>query len=121
MRCEKCSQLRPLFKKPSYIPINQVIEDLELFFEAIDVCVRVTVGGEAFLHPDIFSILSWLKNEKKAISVLLITNGIALPAKECIEILKDSKFYILPTFDHNGILTAGKYQVTSIILNNIKE
>ncbi|MBQ8660099.1 MAG: alpha/beta hydrolase [Alphaproteobacteria bacterium] len=41
--------------------------------------------------------------------------------KKYHKLIKDSKFYILPTFDHNGILTAGKYQVTSIILNNIKE
>lgn len=32
-----------------------------------------------------------------------------------------SKLFILPTFDHNSILTDGKFQVSSIILKNIGE
>ena len=35
------------------------------------------------------------------------------------KLIKDSKLYILPQFDHTSILTAGKYQVSSIILNSI--
>ncbi len=41
--------------------------------------------------------------------------------KKYNKLIKGSKFYVLPVFDHNGILTSGKYQVSSIILNNIKE
>ncbi|MBR1544354.1 MAG: alpha/beta hydrolase, partial [Alphaproteobacteria bacterium] len=41
--------------------------------------------------------------------------------KKYNKLIKDSKFYILPTFDHNSILNAGKYQVSSIILDNVKE
>ena len=41
--------------------------------------------------------------------------------KKYNKLIKGSKLFILPTFDHNGILSAGKYQVSSIILNNIKE
>ena len=51
-------------------------------------------------------------------------NDVVTPAyfgKRYNKLIKNSKLYILPTFDHNGILTAGKYQVSSIILNNIKD
>ena len=37
------------------------------------------------------------------------------------KLIKNSKLYILSTFDHNSILIDGKYQVSTIINNNIKE
>ncbi len=36
------------------------------------------------------------------------------------KLIKNSKLYILPIFDHNTILTDGRYQVVSIIRNNIE-
>ena len=36
------------------------------------------------------------------------------------KLIKNSKLYILPIFDHNSILIDGRYQVGSIILNNIE-
>lgn len=41
--------------------------------------------------------------------------------KKYNRLIKNSHLYILPTFDHNSILSAGKYQVASIILNTIKD
>ena len=37
------------------------------------------------------------------------------------KLIYNSKLYILPQFDHTSILTAGKYQVSSIILNSIND
>ncbi|MGN0929081.1 MAG: alpha/beta fold hydrolase [Alphaproteobacteria bacterium] len=36
-------------------------------------------------------------------------------------VINSSKLFILPTFNHNSILTDGKFQVSSIILKNIGE
>lgn len=41
--------------------------------------------------------------------------------KKYHKFIKNSQLYILSTFDHNSILTSGKYQVLSIILDNIKD
>ena len=41
--------------------------------------------------------------------------------KKYNRLIKNSRLYVLPTFDHNSILSAGKYQVASIILNTIKD
>ena len=41
--------------------------------------------------------------------------------KKYNKLIEKSSLYILPTFNHNTILSAGKYQVSSIILNSIKE
>ncbi len=35
------------------------------------------------------------------------------------KVIKNSNLYILPSFDHNSILTDGKYQVSTIIKNSI--
>ncbi len=41
--------------------------------------------------------------------------------KKYHKLIQKSSLYILPTFNHNTILSSGKYQVSSIILNSIKE
>lgn len=41
--------------------------------------------------------------------------------KKYHKLIKKSSLYILPTYNHNTILSAGKYQVSSIIINSIKE
>ncbi len=94
LKCAGCSQLRPLFLHPKNIPVEKVIKDMELFFESVDECIRVTVGGEPFIYPDILKILKWLQTQEKAFSVIMFTNGLAMPDDDCLSVMKNPKFWI---------------------------
>lgn len=93
MRCKGCSSLLPLFEKPSDVEIEQVLKDFEVFFSGVDECIRITVGGEPFLYPNLKEILEYLLKQKKVLGIMLITNSTLLPNPEVLELLKNPKIF----------------------------
>ncbi len=94
LRCKGCSSLLPLFEHPTDIPVEQNTRDLELLFRSIDGCIRVTVGGEPFLSKTLPELLTYLQEQEKVFSVLLITNSTIQPSPEALAILQAPKFYV---------------------------
>lgn len=94
MRCKGCSSLLPYFKTPQDVPIEQIIDDFELFFSGIDECMRITVGGEPFLYPHLQEILEYLLAQKKVLGIMLITNSTILPKPEVVELLRNPKILV---------------------------
>lgn len=94
MRCKGCSSLLPLFDNPSDVEIGQVLKDFELFFSGIDECIRITVGGEPFLYPNLKEILEYLLNQEKVLGIMLITNSTLLPKPEVTQLLKNPKILL---------------------------
>lgn len=94
MRCKGCSSLLPLFDKPCDIEIGQILQDFELFFSGVDECIRITVGGEPFLYPNLKEILEYLLAQKKVLGIMLITNSTLLPKPEVLELLKNPKILV---------------------------
>ena len=94
LRCKGCSSLLPMFEHPEDVPIWQNIRDMEDFFRHVDQCIRLTIGGEPFLYPELAQLLRYLQRQEKVLGVLLITNSTVQPSKEVLEILCDPKFYV---------------------------
>lgn len=94
LRCRGCSSLLPLFEHPQDLPVGQLIRDLELFFRGVDQCIRLTVGGEPFLYPELAELLAWLQRQEKILGVLLITNSTIQPKGPVLELLRDPKFFV---------------------------
>lgn len=94
MRCKDCSSLLPYFKITEDIGIEQIIHDLDIFFNAIDRCIRLTVGGEPFLYPELEALLKYLIKQPKLDGVLMITNSTLLPKEEVMPLLESSKVFI---------------------------
>ena len=94
MRCKGCSSLLPLFEKPCDVKIEQILQDFKLFFSGVDECIRITVGGEPFLYPNLKEILEYLLEQKKLLGIMLITNGTIVPKPEVIELLKNPKILV---------------------------
>lgn len=94
MRCKGCSSLLPLFETPCDVKIEQILQDFRLVFSGIDECIRITVGGEPFLYPNLKEILEYLLEEKKVLGIMLITNSTILPKPEILELLKNPKILI---------------------------
>lgn len=94
MRCKGCSSLLPLFDKPCDVEIGQIMQDFELFFSGVDECIRITVGGEPFLYPNLREILEYLLAQRKVLGIMLITNSTLLPKPEVLELLKNPKILV---------------------------
>ena len=94
LRCKGCSSLLPLFTHPKDIDISQIINDCNVFFSGIDECIRLTIGGEPFLYPQLKELLEYLINEPKLLGIMLITNGMLIPRDEVINLLKNKKIFI---------------------------
>ncbi len=94
LRCKGCSSLLPLFERPVDLPAGQLIRDLDLFFRGVDQCIRLTIGGEPFLYPELVELLAYLRAQDKILGVLLITNSTIQPGGSVLELLKDPKFYV---------------------------
>ena len=94
LRCQGCSSLLPLFQNPQDISIDQIIQDCDVFFAAVDECIRLTVGGEPFLYPDLNRILERLIEEPKLLGIMLITNGMKIPDDSLIPLLKNKKVFV---------------------------
>lgn len=94
LRCKGCSSLLPLFEHPLDLPVSQLIRDLDLFFLGVDQCIRLTVGGEPFLYPELAELLTYLQRQEKILGVLLITNSTIQPSGAVLELLRDPKFFV---------------------------
>jgi organic radical activating enzyme len=94
MRCEGCSSLLPYFKKPEDVQIEQIIRDLDIFFNGIDRCIRLTIGGEPFLYPSLKPLLEYLINQPKLDGILMITNSTLLPTDKVLPLLENQKIFI---------------------------
>ena len=94
LRCKGCSSLLPLFEHPLDLPVSQLIRDLNLFFQGVDQCIRLTIGGEPFLYPELAELLTYLQRQKKVLGVLLITNSTIQPKEAALNLLRDSKFFV---------------------------
>ena len=94
LRCKGCSSLLPPFEHPQDLPVNQLILDMDLFFRGVDQCIRLTIGGEPFLYPELAELLSYLRGQEKVLGVLLITNSTIQPSGPVLELLRDSKFFV---------------------------
>lgn len=94
MRCRDCSSLLPYFDNPRDLPIEQLIRDLDIFFSAIDRCIRLTIGGEPFLYPHLQPLLEYLISQPKLDGILMITNSTLLPKPEIFPLLRSEKVFI---------------------------
>jgi len=108
LNCTHCGQyINTLAKRDMahHIPVEQVIKDIDTFFDAIDTVAFVSViGGEAFLHPDFDRIISKIL-EKQNFGVLgITTNGMCKITQKHLEVLKNNRTRVIFS-DYTMVLT----------------
>ena len=77
-KCKNCNMLMPYYSNPNHRDYIDVIQDLDVYFNAIDFTHSFNIlGGEPFLHPDIYKIVEYIcVNYREKINILgLYTNG----------------------------------------------
>lgn len=91
LRCKYCSDYMPYFDNPVHYSLEEIYEELDLFFMLVDrVASLYIMGGEALLHPNINEILEYIavRFSKKIGQLVLLTNGTVIPKDITIQTLK---------------------------------
>lgn len=91
LNCENCSQFVPYWRDKTPFRLNELKQDLDLYFSAVDYVMDMNiVGGEPFLYNELDEYISYLgKNYRAQIGYLgIITNGTIIPKNETFELMK---------------------------------
>ncbi|MEQ8200712.1 MAG: radical SAM protein [Syntrophomonadaceae bacterium] len=95
LRCKDCCNLIPFYVNPADIDIALLIQDIDDFLSNVDRVYRfVIMGGEAFLHPDLNKLLTYLIRNRKINIVQVFTNATVIPAEDILELLQNRKVFI---------------------------
>lgn len=95
--CEKCNMFMPYYKEKMQYKLENIKENLQLFFNVIDyVYVFSLLGGEPFLNGDLKDIVKYIgENYKLQIGRLeIITNGSLIPNNETLFVLQQHKVLV---------------------------
>lgn len=88
LTCQGCNHLRDLYQKGDSIDFTkaELLGDISKIVEAVDLITQVViVGGEAFLHGQLYEILDEVLRLPRIGIIQIITNGTVLP--------KDQRLY----------------------------
>lgn len=80
LRCAGCSHYSSLLNKLTYVPLEDIINDLTLLKSKVGnhpFTLRL-LGGEPLLHPQICECLNEIRNIFSECNILIVTNGILL-------------------------------------------
>lgn len=120
LKCRKCANLIPMYKKPYNCDKQLLNQSLSNLFKVVDrIEVFKVLGGEAFCNNDLYSYLKMIHYDKVG-EVHIVTNATVVPKdKKLINLLRDRKIVV-------EISNYGKYsykldELISILnSNNIK-
>lgn len=117
LTCEGCNHFRDLYTPSDNIVIEKdaILYDLSKVIESVDFIEKVViVGGEAFVHKDIYEIISRVMNLPKIGIVEIITNGTILP--------KDDRIFDLLASDNRVVVEISGYgdNIAGRLQNNVK-
>ena len=103
LNCEACLNFTPYMKKFDERPWEQIKEDVDLFFKAVDDIMLFHIsGGEPMLYPRMIELVEYIGSRyRQKIHVLkTVTNGTVLPKEKLLQTLKK----------HNVVLTVDDYR-----------
>lgn len=92
LRCRDCGNYIPYFNNPIHYSLEEIYEELDLFFSIVDrVTALYIMGGEALLHPNINEVLRYISDRfsSKIGQIVLLTNGTIIPKDITIQTLKE--------------------------------
>lgn len=97
LRCKYCAAHIPKLPEHHHVPIEQVLNDIDIWLDVIDDCIGVQLGtGEAVLYPQLDIVLEKLCSNKKVKVISIVTNGIKYPTNEkVLRQLADPKVVIV--------------------------
>jgi organic radical activating enzyme len=97
LSCKGCLNFNPLIKKHITYSLDELKEDCDTLFNAIDIIGRFQItGGEPFLYKDIIPLLSYVhkKYGHKIVRFEIVTNGTLIPSDDLCLCLSENNVYV---------------------------
>lgn len=96
LRCKNCVDYIPYLKEHCHYSAENIISDINNFFNAIDMVYCVSLGSaEVLFHPMIKDILKCILSFDRIERIDLVTNGVAYPKdKELLDILREPRIML---------------------------
>lgn len=91
LKCKKCNMFMTHFQNPQNQPVEDVLEDIDAYFEVVDyVKVLNLLGGEPFLYPDFKWVLDYIaeRYRDRIGQVIIFTNGTIVPKADLLDSIK---------------------------------
>jgi len=136
LSCKGCNHLLYLRKSKDNIDLTpeELLEDLTKIVEVSDLISKVViVGGEAFIHPDLYIILKEILELPKIGIIHIITNGTIIPKNPDLFRLMSNKRIILEISNYGEklskklqdnmkkfMLELDKYNVNYLCMNTLQ-
>lgn len=99
LNCRDCLNFTPYIKNHKKYTLEELKNDVDLFFGAVDEVYRFQItGGEPLLYPHLQELLEYIDSiyRNKILELEMVTNGTILPSPEFCEFLskKNIKVYL---------------------------
>ena len=89
LNCNKCAAHIPDLTNRKNLPLNALVQDLQLLFSYIDHIYDLNlIGGETFLHQDLDELIQLCAKSGKAGHITVTTNGTVIPNVKTLAALK---------------------------------
>lgn len=118
LRCKYCADLIPMYGKDACdFDFNRIIRDVNNVLSSVDkVHTLILGGGEIFLYKQLDKAVSWFANQRKILTVCLITNGTVKLSEDILKILKNPK--VIVRVSNYGNVVPGRKAFVSILKAN---
>lgn len=114
LQCKYCADLIPYYKKKENIDYKEIIKDINLLINSVDyIHELLIIGGETFLHPDLYKIIRYCVRIKKISSIILTTNGTIVPNSKLLNELRKGKNKIIVRVSNYGNITPKRQEIIS--------
>lgn len=97
LNCRDCLNFNPHMKKHIVYTVEQVKENIDLFFNAVDLIYRFQfTGGEPLLYPNLREVIKYTKDkyDSQIIRLEMVTNGTVVPSDEMCQFLSENAIYV---------------------------
>jgi organic radical activating enzyme len=98
LNCKGCLNFNPYIKKHVTYELDNLIEDVDILFAAIDIIGRFQItGGEPLLYPNLTDLIKYIggNHRNKIVHFELVTNGTIIPSDEVCCALKQNSVNVI--------------------------
>lgn len=93
LNCEKCNHFTAFNHNPVNFTFESVCQDFDTFFGVVDYVYNdvILVGGEPFLHPDLYEIVAYVSSKYKEQyrDLIIISNGTVIPSDNLLSLFAE--------------------------------
>lgn len=95
LKCKNCNHLIPHFEPARHYDLDTIKQSVETLLQATNYIYKFGIlGGEVFLHPQIYDILQFLLASPQIGCIEILTNGTVIPGKKLLNILGNEKIFL---------------------------